>query len=63
MEKLPSDLPEKVSSLEPSTPPEQPRLVRPSSSRIMFMAIMFFLPLLVMIIFAIVFLAFGLANR
>ncbi|MBN9388419.1 MAG: hypothetical protein J0I20_10235 [Chloroflexi bacterium] len=63
MEKLPSDLPEKISSLEPTIPTEEPRLIRPSSGRIWFMAIMFFLPLLIMIIFAIIFISFGLGNR
>jgi hypothetical protein len=56
-------LPEKVSPTEPNVPPGQPRLVRPSPGRILFMAILFFLPLLVMIIFAIFFISMGLGNR
>jgi len=56
-------LPEKVSSLEPAAPTEQPRLVKPTSGRIWFFAIMFFLPLLIMIIFAIFLISTGLLTR
>jgi hypothetical protein len=62
MEKLPLDLPE---NLNPPgiQPTGEPRLVRPSSGRIWFMAVLFLLPLLLMIIFAIVFVAIGLQTN
>jgi hypothetical protein len=61
MEKLPQGLPENPTpDKTPST--GEPRLVRPSSGRIWFMAVLFLLPLLLMIIFAIVFVALGLQT-
>jgi hypothetical protein len=61
MEKLPQDLPENpTQEMAPST--GEPRLVKPSSGRIWFMAVLFLLPLLLMIIFAIVFVAIGLQT-
>jgi hypothetical protein len=61
MEKLPQDSPD---NLAPKNAPStgEPRLVRPSSGRIWFMAVLFLLPLLLMIIFAIVFVAIGLQT-
>ncbi|MDB5080905.1 MAG: hypothetical protein JWP00_2829 [Chloroflexi bacterium] len=60
MEKMPSNLPDETTG---PTTPNSPRLVKPSSGRIWFMAVMFFLPLVIMIIFAIVFFAIGLQTR
>lgn len=56
MEKLPEDT-------NPTPPADQPNLVRPSNARIWFMAIMFFMPLLFMILFAIFFFTLGFGDR
>ena len=56
MEKLPEETTD-------NAPANQPKMVKPSSGRIWFLAIMFFLPLLIMIIFAIVFITMGLQTR